>query len=410
MNYKFVRITNYYPQYLNYFYQKNPFIAAESYRERYTQLISDSFEIASCYTKNLNRIGVTAFDIISNASFLQNSWKKENNLSQNIPDGELMIERLKMYKPDVLWIDDFSFVNKQWKKSLLKKVPSIKLFLGHICAPFNSQMEEKFKILDMMFTCTPCFKNQLEKIGIKTYLLYHGFEKSVLDNLNANNQFPASDLLFSGSLYTGFDSHQTRIEYIEKIIKSGIKADLYCNLESWKKVIIKKAVHSMMKGIKKAHAEKLIEKIPLLKKYKRYGETPVKYYSPELIKRAKPPVFGYDMYKLFSKARIVFNIHGDGARKCAGNIRLFEATGVGACLITDWKENINDLFEPEKEIVTYSCVEECIDKVKWLLNNSSKREEIAKAGQKRTLTEHTLENRVKVINKIITNELHNINS
>jgi spore maturation protein CgeB len=78
---------------------------------------------------------------------------------------------------------------------------------------------------------------------------------------------------------------------------------------------------------------------------------------------------------------------------------------VGSCLLTDWKSNINELFEEDKEIVTYKSKEECVEKMKWLLENSNKRESIAKAGQERVIREHTYKHRadelVRVINKYI---------
>jgi spore maturation protein CgeB len=84
---------------------------------------------------------------------------------------------------------------------------------------------------------------------------------------------------------------------------------------------------------------------------------------------------------------------------------MFEATGVGTCLLTDWKEHIADLFEPDEEVVTYKSAEECIEKAKWLLENPAERERIAKAGQKRTLRDHTFENRVELFDAIIKKQL-----
>ena len=241
MSYRFVRITNYYPQYLKNFYLKNPNAGSKSFSEAYKMLVDDSFETASCYTKNLNRIGVNAFDIISNDHVLQNKWIRENKLVGGIASDEIILHQLKHYNPQVLWIDDFSFVNAEWKEKLLKKVPSIKILIGHICAPYNSEMRKKFKLFDIMFTCTPCFKIQLENLGIKTHLLYHGFESNILNNINVDNRFPELDFLFSGSLYTGSGFHKSRIEYIEKILRAGIDISLYSNLESWGKVMAKKA-------------------------------------------------------------------------------------------------------------------------------------------------------------------------
>ncbi|MFO0210108.1 MAG: glycosyltransferase, partial [Pseudanabaena sp.] len=87
------------------------------------------------------------------------------------------------------------------------------------------------------------------------------------------------------------------------------------------------------------------------------------------------------------------------------NMRLFETTGVGSCLITDWKQNINDLFEPDREVVTYRSSSECIEKVKWLLSNPLEAEKIAKAGQHRTLKDHTFDIRSVQLDLIIQEAL-----
>ena len=85
-------------------------------------------------------------------------------------------------------------------------------------------------------------------------------------------------------------------------------------------------------------------------------------------------------------------------------MRLFEVTGVGTCLLTDWKKNIGELFEPDKEIVTYSSLEECSEKVKWLRNNPKACKEIAEAGQARCLRDHTFAQRVLELDEIIRKE------
>ena len=46
----------------------------------------------------------------------------------------------------------------------------------------------------------------------------------------------------------------------------------------------------------------------------------------------------------------VLNIHSDEFWLITGgNIRMFEATGVGSCLLTDHKQNLQDLFIPDEE-------------------------------------------------------------
>jgi spore maturation protein CgeB len=83
--------------------------------------------------------------------------------------------------------------------------------------------------------------------------------------------------------------------------------------------------------------------------------------------------------------------------------RLFEATGMGACVVTELGDNLEDLFQPEREIVTYSSLEECVDKIKYLIENPEDALKIGKSGQNRTLTEHTYERRVRQLKNYIIN-------
>ena len=86
-------------------------------------------------------------------------------------------------------------------------------------------------------------------------------------------------------------------------------------------------------------------------------------------------------------------------------MRMFEATGVGTCLLTDAGTNINELFEVGKEVVVYSSVDEAGEKVRYLLDNEKERKDIARAGHQRTLKEHTFSNRCQLIDEVIRTRL-----
>jgi spore maturation protein CgeB len=102
------------------------------------------------------------------------------------------------------------------------------------------------------------------------------------------------------------------------------------------------------------------------------------------------------MYRVLQRSKITLNHHGD-APPYASNMRLFEATGVGTMLITDWFDNLPELFEPEKEVVAFRSPEECIDKVRFYLAHDDARRRIAAAGQARCLREHTYEQRARAM-------------
>jgi spore maturation protein CgeB len=116
-------------------------------------------------------------------------------------------------------------------------------------------------------------------------------------------------------------------------------------------------------------------------------------------------IFGLDMIQLLHDSRISLNIHADSSPRFASNLKMFEISGSGSCLVTDWKENINDLFSEDTEVVTYKSPDECIEKVKWLLDNPKERDEIAHAGQKKVEKQHRFDQRAAQMHDIIVSRL-----
>jgi spore maturation protein CgeB len=110
--------------------------------------------------------------------------------------------------------------------------------------------------------------------------------------------------------------------------------------------------------------------------------------------RYRGPAWGRDMYNVLARSKITINQHIDIAEGHANNMRLYEATGVGALLLTDWKEDIGDIFTPGREIATYSSADECIDLINYYRTHETERAAIAAAGQQRTLSEHSFDKRV----------------
>jgi spore maturation protein CgeB len=111
------------------------------------------------------------------------------------------------------------------------------------------------------------------------------------------------------------------------------------------------------------------------------------------------------MFQTLKNSKITFNCHIDVSPRSASNMRMFEATGVSTCLVTDWKENIQTLFEPDYEVVTYKSLAECVEKIQWLLMHPEQRQAIAQAAQQRVFNQHTFKQRAHQLNDIITKVL-----
>lgn len=83
------------------------------------------------------------------------------------------------------------------------------------------------------------------------------------------------------------------------------------------------------------------------------------------------------------------------------NCTLFEAAGCGAFQIADWKPALPDLFEPEREIVTFQTRQELKEKVDYYLAHPQERQEIADRAHARAHREHTYEVRLRRMLEIL---------
>jgi hypothetical protein len=116
--------------------------------------------------------------------------------------------------------------------------------------------------------------------------------------------------------------------------------------------------------------------------------------------------WGNDMYGLLASSQITINRHIDIAENYANNMRLYEATGMAACLVTDAKLNLHHLFELDREVVAYKTAEEAISKISYLKNNPQEASRIASKGQARTLSEHTYSTRMQMLVEYISTYLY----
>jgi spore maturation protein CgeB len=124
-----------------------------------------------------------------------------------------------------------------------------------------------------------------------------------------------------------------------------------------------------------------------------YGAGSLRPDSP-ILPAYRGEAWGLDMYSVLAESKIVVNMHEAVAGGNANNMRLFEATGAGAMLLTDRGANLGELFEPGREVVTFDDAEDLIAKARHYLEHEDERLSIAAAGQARTLADHTYERRL----------------
>lgn len=102
-----------------------------------------------------------------------------------------------------------------------------------------------------------------------------------------------------------------------------------------------------------------------------------------------------DVAKKFSMSRLALNysIKGDLA------LRVMEVMATGTCLLTDANEPLLELFEPYKHLMTFTTIDEAVEKAKWLLENHDNRMAIGQRGLEEILNKHTYNHRALEILK-----------
>jgi spore maturation protein CgeB len=405
MSFRLLSISSMYSGYLDSFYKKYPNLDKLSYDEHKKLLLDDTTEFVGAYLKNFRKLGIEVDCVICNDSKLQEKWGKERGISSDRQQN-ILIDQVNDFHPDVILVENLSYVTSALLRFIRQKVPELRLIAANHCSPFNSKVLDSLTEVDFVFTCTPGLKLSIEDLGKKSYLVYHGFDTSLFERLDNDKGSPSNNFIFSGSLITGGDFHARRIKLIEHILKEQIDIRLYVNLEQSYRIRAKQAIYVLSEAIKKLKLERAFTKFQIL----QYGKAWVNSYSESLIMHKEQPVFGNEMLNLFHNSKIILNFHIGVAGDFAGNMRMFEVTGMGSCLLTDNKKNMSDLFDTEREVVVYDNEEDCIEKVKWLLTHEDERKKIALAGQQKTITYHTVENRCRSIIEILNSELNHSGS
>jgi spore maturation protein CgeB len=402
MSYRFVKVTSFYRDYLRQYYSAHPQVAGQSYEAQYRHLMDQAYGWSDFYARHLRTLGVDSHEIIFNAEHLQHAWAREHGVAGAMK--EILIAQLEALNPDVVYFQESFKLNGEWIQRLRERIPSIKQIIGYCCAPYGRENIQQFKVFNYMIVCSPLFYREFQKQGLQVYHMYHGFEASLVPRIKIDNHYPFVDFLFTGSLVPGSDFHDTRQQVLQYLVNSDVPMDMYANIVTIKKkdLFFRQLAYLCSTMLKKSGLDALAQSLPLIKKAYALHELPKNLKNLENIqKNAKAPLFGIEMFKALAHAKVSFNIHGDVAGEYAANVRLFEVTGAGSCLLTDWKKNIHELFDQDTEIVTYKSPDECIEKVKWLLGHKEECAMIARNGQKRTLRDHNYSNRAAHLNEII---------
>lgn len=386
---KVIMLTKYYPQYLEYFYNKHPESSGLPFQEHRQMIFDDHFSWPADLSLYMNTQGIETHFVIANAEALQKKWVKENNFKNYSYSGwekEIVLKQIMDFKPDVLWIDAIFDYFGDFIKSALHYCKKVVVWVS--CAtPANLDVTG----ISVLITSQPDILEDKQHLFDKVVITYPGFNHTILNKLE--NVEKVHDLVFIGLVSP---DHQRRAQVLAYLIENGIDIKIFGIFSGMRSFGVVNTIRQVAGHILKRRD------IPEGIQFFRNGLLKSVYQKNlETIKTAyQGSLFGLDYYRALAAARIGINIHSDVSGDHSDNMRMFETTGVGTCLLTNDSPTNGIIFQPEKEILTFKSEEHLLDILKNINFNSQKIQDIADAGQQKTLKDHSIERMFEDIREV----------
>jgi hypothetical protein len=361
---RFLILDTAYADFLAWLYAQHPGLAAQEYAVQARVREESLFGQISFYAANLRALGHEAWAVEVNNEPLQMAWAREHGVTATKPRQwqlrlrrdlvpwisrvadsrwmyDILAAQIRQYQPDLI-------VNyaMELDGAFFREIkPWVRLLVGHHAAPIVPGAD--FGAYDLVLSLVDNFVDYFRQEGLNSELLRQGFEPCVLRRVEKET-IPIH-VSFVGNLHS---NHIARLRWLTEMCER-IPVDVWTG-----------------------SANRISKASPIRARH-------------------RGAVWGTAMYQVLHNSLMTLNHHIDVAGRYAGNIRLFEATGVGTLLITDWKDNLHEMFEPDKEIVAYRSAGECVELVQYYLAHESERQAIAHAGHRRVLREHTYRHRMQ---------------
>jgi spore maturation protein CgeB len=378
-----------YPRFLADMYGSRPGLSEASYAEQLAARNASLFGVADFYSRGFAACGHSAREIHVNNLWLQSAWARENGLRTAMPvpaastrraldsrlslamgvarrtllpvarrflprqireeEERILAAQIERLSPDVILNQEMSYVRTRCLSRIVRRSTAI---VGQIASALP--IGESFKRYDLIVSSLPNMVQHFKAAGLRAALSPLAFDPRVLEQIRQPAQRDV-DVSFVGSLSA---DHGARLRLLEALAKR-------VPLRVWGNGV-----------------EQLPKSSPIRARFE--GEA-----------------WGAQMYGVLSRSRITINHHIDLADGYSNNMRLYEATGCGALMVVDRGRNLADIFAPDKEVITYSSTQECIEAVERMLSDKAGCAEIAAAGQRRTLAEHTYGRRTLELSQLL---------
>lgn len=347
------------------------------YKDAVDTLVDYGFGTGGAYRRELIALGWDARISVPNAPALQKKWLQESQHSAPISKGwsyglyaarvpllrrflhliphiqGTLYKQIVALQPDVVFVQDLNILTPQMAKAIRQHT---RLLVGEIASPLPPK--PYFTRYDLIISALPSIVDRVRAWGGKSEYVPLAFD-SQRAVYSPASQRPI-DAIFVGS----FSRHQPQTLPLLQAVA---------------------------------------QRVPGFHIYGPASETEIR--EAGLTEFYKGQAWGQDMFDLLGNSKVVVNRHGTIAGDYAVNMRMFEATGCGAALVTENKSNLTDLFTPGSEVFAYDNPDQAAETVNRTLRNPKLLDTVALNGQKRTLTSHTYAERAETLSQLLESYL-----
>lgn len=369
---KIVRISSIPPKLIDSINQEVDAKKPSNYTEAYRLYFNHFIAISDALTFELDKLPDTqAIEIVYNHEKLQQQWLKEYSKKSLQNPLEILREQIKHYQPNVILVNTNLF-DESDIRSMAPATCFIMAWDG-----FVKPLVQKNKKYDLILTCLESIQHKFQHVGTPAEILHFAFDKRVLDFVDTTK---TETCTFSGSISP---VHQSRLDFLYQLSKAPLSFNLYLGnydtgYNPFSRTILREILQN--KNVKN------LLKVYHLQSHNHQGG------------------WGLDMYQILARSISTLNFHGDEVEK-ACNIRLFEATGLGTCLVTDNKPGLEEFYKKEEEVITFDTIDDLVDKLIYLEKNPQIAQKIGQAGKDKIFAAHLWEHRAKQLVDILNKHL-----
>jgi hypothetical protein len=367
---------------LEAFYAARPGLAAASYAEQRQVLWSELFVGTDFWSRELAILEPdwAVEEVVINLRPLQEAWAREKGLqfSEENWMGEIAVAQVARFRPDVLFTRDHEFIDAGFRRELIS-AGGPKLVLGWDgiarCDP------ARFAGCDLLLSNFEFVADFYRGQNFRGVFFPYSLADQLV-SLGESGGGRKSELTFAGSVVVRSDLHVQRLFLLNELArKLPLELRAAGNIGEWR-------------WWERAQRRRL-----------RKGQWATAAAVHRVGQRNVGPLHGVEMFRYLAGSQVTLNVHIDNARNRASNMRLFEATGMGACLLTDGLEGLGQFFEEGREVVGYGSAAEAVEKAAYLLDHPAEAAKIGRAGRERVLREHLFSHRWPELRELLLAEL-----